>query len=150
MESGVRKTVRSELDSRTGALAELGAMDVPDGGWIRAIRYALGMTAADLARRVGVTAPAVSQIERSETQQTIQLSTLRRVAEALDCAVVYALVPRVPIAQSVSERARFVAREELGRVGRTMSLEGQDVEISEEQVDELAARLIDRRGLWRE
>ncbi len=62
----------------------------------------------------------------------------------------YALVPAAPLEEAVLERARELAREELGRVGRTMSLEAQDVAVSDARVDELARRLVDRAGLWRD
>lgn len=127
----------------------LGEVDAPQDGWLRGIRYALGMTINDVARRAGVTGPAVTQAERSERDGTIRLETLRRFAAAMDCRVVYAVVPAASLEETVRHRARELAREELARVQRTMSLEAQDVAITDERVDELARRLVDRAGLWR-
>jgi predicted DNA-binding mobile mystery protein A len=149
MANAMRTILRAHLDAELGRAAGIAQVVVPQDGYLRAIRFALGMTAADVAQRLGVTAPAVSQAERSEREGTIQLSTLRRVAEAMNCRLVYALVPQVPLEQAVRERAGMLAREELGRVSQTMSLEAQDVEISEERIDELARKLVDRGGLWR-
>ena len=52
----------------------------PQKGWIRAVRDALGMTAAQLGARMGVSQPTVKKLEVSETEDTIRLATLRRVA----------------------------------------------------------------------
>ncbi len=150
MPDPIRPVVRRHLDDELGRIRLLGDIDAPQDGWLRGIRYALGMSTIDVARRAGVTGPAVTQAERSERDGTIRLETLRRFAAAMDCRVVYALVPAAPLEEAVRERARALARDELGRVGRTMSLEAQDVAVSDARVDELARRLVDRAGLWRD
>lgn len=53
---------------------------------IRTTREQKGVRARDLAKRLGVTAGAVSQMEESERSETIKLSTLRRALDALDTA----------------------------------------------------------------
>ena len=66
----------------------------PPKGWIRAIRDAVGMTGGQLASRLGIRPQTVAALEKSEAAGSIQLSTLRRVAEAMDCTLVYAkMVP---------------------------------------------------------
>jgi len=150
MPDPIRRVVRLHLDDELRRVRDLGDIDAPQDGWLRGIRYALGMSVNDVARRAGVTGPAVSQAERSERAGTIRLETLRRFAAAMDCRVVYAVVPAGSLEDAVRERARRLAGEELARVERTMSLEAQDVAISDERVDELARRLVDRAGLWRD
>lgn len=122
----------------------------PPRGWIRALRDALGMTAEQLGERMGITQPSVQRLEQSEAEGTIQLKTLRRAAEALDCEVVYALVPRKTLRQTYDDAARAVARRELGRVSHSMALEDQAVE--DEDEDERLRRFIaeelDPRELW--
>lgn len=93
--------------------------------WIRIIREALGMTTAQLARRVGVSQPRITAIEKAEADDTITLKTLRRVAEALDCKLVYTLVPNQPLEATVRARALEMANEQLGRTHHTMRLENQ-------------------------
>src|SRR5271167_2486344 len=99
----------------------------PVRGWIKAIREALGMTTAQLATRLGVKQPSVVAIEQSEAKGTIELATLRRVAEALDCTLVYALVPKRPLEDAVRDRARAYLRERRGPVEHSMLLEDQKV-----------------------
>lgn len=87
---------------RAGYLRQKG----PHPGWIRAIRDAIGMTGPQLARRLGITAQGLVSVERSEAQGRIQLNTLRRAAEAMDCVLVYALVPKTSLKAMVDHRAR--------------------------------------------
>ncbi len=104
---------RARLDNRFKAMGPLVNQSRPVRGWIRAIREALGMTAEQLGKRLGVKQPSVVAFEQSEEKGTIELATLRRVAEALDCRLVYALVPNKPLEQTVRDRARLFARRRL-------------------------------------
>ena len=69
---------------------------VPVKGWIKAIRDSLGMTAAQLANRMGISQSTLTAMEKAEARGAIQLSSLRRAAEAMNCTLVYALVPNDP------------------------------------------------------
>jgi len=122
----------------------------PAKGWIRALRDALGMTAEQLGERMGISQPSVQRLELSEMQGTIQLSSLRRAAEALDCEVVYALVPRSSLQATYAAAAERVARRELGLIGHTMALEDQAVgdEDDEERLRRFIAEELDPRELW--
>ena len=122
----------------------------PPKGWIRAIRDALGMTAEQLGERLGITQPSVQRLEASEAEDTIQLNTLRRVAEALDCEVVYALVPRAGLQATYDRAARAVARGELGRISHSMTLEDQavDDEDEDERLRRFIAEELDPREVW--
>ena len=123
----------------------------PPRGWIRALRDALGMTAEQLGERMGVTQPSVQRLELSEAEGTIQLNSLRKAAAALDCEVVYALVPRRTLKQTFHTEATRVARRELGLIGHTMALEDQAVEDEddEERLRRFIAEELDPRELWR-
>lgn len=65
----------------------------PPGGWIRAIRLALGMTSRQLALRAMVSQSTLEAAQRAESERTVSLRTLDRYAAALDCRVAYALIP---------------------------------------------------------
>jgi len=118
---------------------------------MRAIRDALGMTGVQLARRLEVRPQTVDTLEKSEASGTIQLGTLRRVAAALDCTLVYALVPNGSLEGAVTARARRIALRELERVAHTMKLEAQETDDGgkEERIADYIAYLDDRR-LWDE
>jgi predicted DNA-binding mobile mystery protein A len=81
----------------------------PYRGWIRYIRDALHMNGFQLARRVGVRQPSIARLEQKEREETITLRALRRVAHALDCELVYALIPRRPLKDVMGEQVRRAA-----------------------------------------
>ena len=85
---------RWALDQRTSQLTDVGLPAMPAGGWIRAVREALGMSAPQFAERLGVARQTAQEQEQNEIDGSIRLSTLRRAAEALDCQLVYAFVPK--------------------------------------------------------
>ena len=109
------------------------------------------MSLADLAARMHVAESTVLRLERGEKAGTTQLETLRRAAEALDCELVYALVPRKPLADQVDEQAHRVASRVLSAVVHTMALEDQVApeRATAELVEQHAEAWCDRPGLWR-
>jgi predicted DNA-binding mobile mystery protein A len=140
---------RSHLDERLKALGPVRNYQAPVRGWIRAIREALGMTAEQLAKRLGVKQPSVVAMEQSEVKGSIEFATLRRVAEALDCTLVYAFVPNKPLEGTVRERARAFARKRRGPVEHSMLLEDQKVTAkdAEARLDEIV-RETNPRLFW--
>ena len=120
----------------------------PPRGWIRAVREALGMSAAALAVRLGITAGAVTRLEQSEAADRVQLDTLRRAADALGCDLVYLLVPRRPLNAVVRDRARELAHRQIAAVEQTMRLEDQETGTVQEMEDRLTEQLLERGGLW--
>ena len=118
---------RAHLDQRFKRLRPVKRYASPVRGWIKAIRESLGMTTAQLAKRLGVKQPSVVAIEQSEAKGTIELATLRRVAEALDCTLVYALVPNKPLETVVRDGARAFVRRRRGPIEHSMLLENQNV-----------------------
>lgn len=140
------------LDARFADLRPLAAIHRPPKGWIRAIRDALGMTTAQLAKRLGVSQPRVVELEQSEVSGSVTLHTLQRAAEALGCRFVYALIPEKPLAETVRTRAEAVAQRQLASVQQTMRLENQSVSdkaVSDRLRDQLMEELLRRPArLW--
>lgn len=97
----------------------------PVKGWIRSIREALGMSGRQLAARIQVEAPRISEMEKSETHGNISLKSLRRAAEAMECELVYAFVPKVSLEASLRTQAEKAAKKNMGIVSHTMRLEDQ-------------------------
>lgn len=152
MKNNLRRRARKALDDRLSSPALENRLHPPHRGWIRAIREALGMTRLQLAARLGVAPQTVATIEKSEAGATIQLGTLRRTAAALDCTLVYALVPNRPLEEAVRQRARAIALRDLGRVAHSMRLEDQatgDADLEERVADYMRDRVRDR-DLWNE
>jgi predicted DNA-binding mobile mystery protein A len=153
-----RSVARQRLDRRLAGLPSL-LGPPPPRGWIREIRDALGMSAFEMAGRMGITPSRVSQLERAERKGSIQLSTLERAAAALQCTLRYALVPSEPLEDMVLRQAYDKAAMEVAGSAPHRALlvdealhaddpSSRAEEVSE-RIEDLAHELIDRRGLWR-
>ena len=150
----MRKLARSRLDQSLVPMAALPAPTriAPRGGWLRAVREALGMSREALARRLDVRPEAIKKSEAAEARGGIRLDTLRRMAAAMDCELVYAVVPKRSLQDIVDQRRlqlyRGLSDETLGH----MALEGQSVDPAdiEAAVMEEAARLYPDDRLWDE
>jgi len=143
---------REQMDEVLAPFRGLRRFKPPPRGWIHEVRNTLGMSMAQLAARMGISQPAVSQMEHRESEGTITLNLLSEAADALDCDLVYALVPRAgSLTEALESRARHVAGGTIGRVSHTMRLEDQAISerALREQVDDLVRELMDDpRGLW--
>jgi predicted DNA-binding mobile mystery protein A len=147
-----RALARKHLDN---ALApyRAAAQPRPPKGWVRAIRDALGMTSRQLAARMGLAQSTVTALEQGEAAETITLKTLRQAAEALDCQLIYALVPRTTLDERVRARARELAEEQLAHVNHTMRLENQALGEGElaDELNRLVETFLEGRAsrLWK-
>ena len=107
------------------------------------------MSTAQLAKRLGIRQPSLVALEQSEAKGTIELATLRRVAEALDCTLVYAIVPNKPLETTLRDRAGAFARRRRAPVEHSMLLEDQKVTAkdAEARLDEIV-RETNPRLFW--
>jgi predicted DNA-binding mobile mystery protein A len=107
------------------------------------------MSTAQVAKRLGIRQPSLVALEQSEAKGTIELATLRRVAEALDCTLVYALLPNKPLETTIRDRARAFARRRRAPVEHSMLLEDQKVTAkdAEARLDEIV-RETNPRLFW--
>ena len=97
------------------------------GGAVRALREQRGLTIASLARQVGISAAAISQIESGAVHPSVM--TLRRLAAALAVPVFRLFLPADTAAASVVRRGERktlgLARAEAHYELLTPSLQGQ-------------------------
>ena len=121
-------------------------------GWIRILRHSLRMTQAELARRAKISQPHLAGIESGKTDP--QISTVKRIFEAMSCDLVLEPRPRKPIKELLRGRARSIALKRLKQSMGTMALEQQAPEadvfkqLLEKRTDEI---LTDRREkLWQQ
>lgn len=124
----------------------------PRGGWVRAIREALGMSGAQLAARLNVTRQTIKDLEHSEATGKITLDSMNKLARALGCRVVYALIPEKPLEEMQHERAREIAETLMKPVSHSMKLEAQAIDERDEkrQRERLIQGLMqgDPKKLW--
>jgi predicted DNA-binding mobile mystery protein A len=119
---------RRQLDNR---LTQLPPLESPTTGWIRTIREALGMTMAQLGKRLGISPQSLRNLEERERKGTISVAKLREAAEAMDCELKIAFVPRSSLEATVQAQAARRATEQRDRLIHTMRLESQEAGVSE-------------------
>jgi predicted DNA-binding mobile mystery protein A len=142
------RSARRRLDAKLATL-DRNALARPRSGWIRTIRESLRMTQGDLGRRLGVKAQSVQDIEASEREGRVRLDTLRRAADAMNCDLVYALVPRESLDATVAAQARRIVAAEVKAAERSMALEAQEADIDATVIEEAVERLVASNRLWR-
>ena len=119
---------------------------VPPSGWLKAMRGALGLNTRQLAKRLGVAQTAILQFEKGEAKGKASLETVEKVARAMNCTLVYAIVPDEKFSSLESvldERAIQAARKIVSKVDHSMRLEeqGLSTERLADQIKELAVEL---------
>lgn len=117
--------VRQQLETTLGLISNARDMQRPAKGWLRAVRQALGMSGKQFARRLGVTPPRITVLEKHEMSGAVTLKTMQQAADALGCDFVYAIVPREKLTDIVRKRALSLAAKKLDRVSHSMLLEAQ-------------------------
>lgn len=116
--------------------------DRPEEGWIRSVRLALGMSAAQLGQRMGISAQSVTDMEQRETSGRVTLGRLEQAAKALNCELRTVLVPQISLEKTVQDQADLKAGLQNSDVTHTMRLEAQSEGVNE------ALRLSNAREVW--
>jgi predicted DNA-binding mobile mystery protein A len=143
MNSEFRQLRLSQLDRSLAGARNVPAP--PSGGWIASVREALGLSLAEIGRRVRVPRQNVQMFERAEANDRITLGTLRRVAGAMGCNLIYTFVPKSgTFAELAEASAREGATRDVERVIHTMALEGQKPENTTQLIEDEAQRRLNR------
>ena len=143
----VRDIAKRQMINRVYETAEnpVGRLMVPRGGWIAFVRKALGMSGAQLGRRLSLSRSRISQAEKAELTGGVTLRAMEDMAEAMGCKLVYAIVPATGILEDVIEaQARKIASQIVKRASTHMALEKQALtnEKTSAEVDRLVNELM--------
>lgn len=122
---------RRILDNRLKKFPKKEEFTVPKQGWIKNIREALGMSAADLGDRLGITRQSVLTLEESESEGRAGMDSLKRAAEAMDCSFVYAFIPNTSLENILHRQIEKVVAEKVKKVSHSMKLEDQATELTD-------------------
>ena len=119
----IQQQYRSIVDN---AAATLIGLKIPPEGWLRTVRSALGMSGAEVARKLGVTRARVTAAERDELDGGITIKSMQAMAEAMGCRFVYAVIPPSGhIEDVILAQARKKALAIVGITSTHMALENQ-------------------------
>lgn len=122
-----KKLTLEQLDQKLKQLSVLKDYDMPEGGWIYTVRKALNMSLAQYGRKIGKTLVTVREFELREANNQIRLGTLIEAAEALDCKLVYTLIPKDgSLDKMVEKRAQIVAKKMLAKDPAIKKIKGKE------------------------
>lgn len=119
---------------------------VPRSGWLKAVRGALGVSTRQLAERVGVEQSNITRLEEREASGKVTLERLAKTAQAMNCKLVYAIVPDdrfATLEAIIDERAKELAQQLVRTAEHSMRLEKQgshDDDVARD-IDGLASQL---------
>nr|WP_321440366.1 mobile mystery protein A [uncultured Hyphomonas sp.] len=100
----------------------------PKEGWIAFVRHALGMSGAQLGKRLSLSRGRISQAEKAEPDGGVTLRTMEEMAAGMGCRFVYAIIPADGDLEDVIERqARKKATAIVKRASTHMALENQSL-----------------------
>lgn len=126
-----KKVIRDQLDKKLKPLKDFAASEAPPQGWIKTLREALGLSAFQLAKMVGIERSRISRLENAEPSGNLKLSSLQKIAQGLNMKFVYGFVPEDSLEQMIRNRAESMAFRRLKKLDNTMKLERQS--LSEEE-----------------
>jgi predicted DNA-binding mobile mystery protein A len=137
--------VRQLAESLAGFVSEAKDQPRPRRGWLHAIREALGLTLRQVGESMHTTRQQIQAFENAEAEDRITLASLRRVAEAMGCELVYRVVPKSGSMFELAEkRARQEATRRVLAVEHTMALEDQAAGGLDRAIDDETKRILER------
>lgn len=119
---------------------QIGFVQQPLRGWVQTARTATGTSRKELAKRVGKTPDAIRKVEKSEVQGSVTVNKLREIAEALDCELKVAFVPKSELVSSLTSKTRREMRERAERYRIATALPDPRSTIESSQEKALARR----------
>lgn len=118
-------------------------------GWIYYMRHALNLTLDKLAKRANLSKSTVQHIEKREKEGRITIETLNKIAQAMDCELIYAIVPNKKLNTFLFEKAYKRAEKIIKNADCHMALEDQKVTNEIEiRIKRLAHELLERGDIW--
>lgn len=139
---------RELIEERVKTWTPVSQDKAPPSGWIKAIRESIGMTARQLGDRIGIDHTGILRLEERESKGKVTIEMIERAAHAMNCKLVYAIVPNDPhesLEEIIDEQALKSARALTAKIAHSMRLEKQGVEINttDSQIKKLAQELKD-------
>ncbi len=148
-DSKEQKVITKQVSRRLEDLKPLQQLTRGTPSWINYVRMGLGMGLSQLASRVGVAQSSISSSIKLEEEGRITINKLRQIADALECDLVYALVPRKKIEDLIYDQAEKKTLALMEQAETHMSLEDQKVKGDKaERLKHLTEERIYSKYLW--
>lgn len=144
-----QKIIIKQVSRRMEELRSLAQQTKGIPSWINYVRTGLGMTLTQLAARAGVAQSSISKSVKLEEEGRITLHKLSEIADALECDLIYAFVPRKKIEEIILDQAHKKTASLMKEAENHMSLEDQTVTLDKnERLKELSEERIFSKYLW--
>ena len=121
--------LRQQLDAQINELRAFCSVQRPSKGWIKTIRQAIGISTKQIAKKLHMSQQAFSKIEHAEASMHITMKTLEKAAQALNCRLVYVLIPEKPLEEVVLKQMGKKVDEIIDNIHHSMALEDQSTNI---------------------
>lgn len=118
------KLTRKQLDEKFKKIREAN-FQMPSRGWINAIREALGMSQAQLAKRLKISRQGLNKAELQEVNGNLEVKTLKKIAEGINCDLIYFLVPKESLEKMIDRQVELLAKKIVMQTEKHMALENQ-------------------------
>lgn len=134
-----KKVIREQLDKKLVFLRDFASSGMPPQGWLKAIREALGLSASQLGKMAGIDQSRISRLENAEKDGDLKLSSLQKIAKALNMKFVYGFVPdgtdgtEDTLEAMVRNQAKRIALRRIETLDHTMRLEKQALSVEEQR-----------------
>jgi predicted DNA-binding mobile mystery protein A len=106
---------------------------LPPKGWIAYLRQVLHLSTGQLAKLIGIQQSSLFSMEKREHKKTITLGTLEKIAQAMGCELVYALIPKRSLEEFVDTQTEKLVNQVLEKTQVTMSLEKQGLNSKDQE-----------------
>lgn len=115
----------SQLDRK---IHGIGSSDLSQTGWINVVRNTLNITFAYIAGKLNTSPQVIKKFEKNEIDGSITINTLKKVADAMECNLVYAFVPKAGSFENlIDNKAEQISEILISRASNSMNLEMQSV-----------------------
>jgi predicted DNA-binding mobile mystery protein A len=141
MDWSLRKMRAKQIENQLKGLSKLSR---PESGWVKTIRETLGMNTRQVGKRCNVSSERIIRIESDEIEGRTTLATLEKIAQAMNCRLVYAIVPNDGMIEFIEKAAEDKAKTQLQQTSHHMALEDQKISIesTKEQIHFLKEELL--------
>jgi len=141
MDWSLRKMRAKQIENQLKGLSKLNR---PEIGWVKTIRETLGMNTRQLGKRCNVSSERIIRIESDEIEGRTTVATLEKIAQAMNCRLVYAIVPNDGMIEFIEKTAEDKAKTQLQQTSHHMALEDQkiSIELMKEQIHFLKEELL--------
>ena len=120
------------------------------GKQIKAIRERLGMTQEQLAKRSNLTQSVIADIENGR-RNNLQLSTMQKIAAALNCKPIFQMLPKKNIATILDEKSSEIAKKIVSATSGSTAIEMQlpESKVIDAQILEVKKEILKNKSiLW--